>query len=1129
MSKTNMQKFIAGSVTAAVVASAVAPAASAAEVKSFKDVSADHWAYDAITSLVNAGVINGYPDNTFRPGLTLNRGQAANLLTKALDLPIPTDLKAFSDVSEKSAFAEGAAATKAAGIFGGSNGKFGAADQLTREQMATVIVRAFDLKDTGKEVTFTDEAKISASHRENVKILAQNGITTGKADGSFDPKGTVSRAHFATFLQRAVEGQTPVVKEIASIAAVADITAKEGEKVELPKTVEVTYKDDSKEAVAVTWKETDFSKPGVYNVEGTVEGTELKAAVKVTVQAVAPEVKSVSASNLKEIVVSFNKELDKESAEDLANYTLSTGTVSAAKLSDDKKTVVLTLTSSVAQQTKLDVTIKNVKSADNQTVADTKKSVTFFDTTAPVAEKVEVVGPKTLKVTFNEPLNTVPTFKLNGGAYSVTVNGFNAGDKVVTLTLGAVLPTGSHDLEISGGQDYANFAVVKANSSFEYATDTTAPTVTVDKASETKVTLKFNKPVKATGLNTDVTVYHTVNNAAGYKGTLTAVNADANGYTDTYEATFTTPIPSGQDKNIFLNTKENKFEDLWGNDVATTTLSFGIVADTSAPVVLSAEATGKDATAQKEITLTFDEEVVKADAENKANYVLKDAQGNVVKTADFADVDNNGKFGAGATLSYNNTKKQLKISFTNALKAGEYKLEVSNIKDTSFASNKMATQTVNVSVADKIAPTVGNITHDAANGVIYVNFSEAMNGTDLANPANYGLAIGGASKGLPTGSTVEVVSPQKVKITIPSGAAYPVATNTVHVQVVGTVKDLAGNAIGGLFGTSTDSITWGSASAFTITPAANQLKLVAKNQFKFDLNTELSAIDSSKFTLTNADGAAVASATYVNNAGKSTVTVTLDKDLTTTDLAQITSLAIANGGLTNAEGLALSGGPVTFVKTGTSNIEDKVAPEITKVETTAVNKVTLTFSENLKAGDVSNLTFSVAGNTVSAVDNTTANKVVITLADNIDTDATPAVTQNLDVRDANNNVLAAGTAVKATVDASAPTKAVSADANWTTAGQVTIKFSEAVKGFAKADIAAVTSGSFAIGTDATVTAVNADANGYATTWVINFGTAGAGYVAEGTGDTITVDATKVVDIAGNAAGTSGQVITFTAK
>jgi hypothetical protein len=781
------------------------------------------------------------------------------------------------------------------------------------------------------------------------------------------------------------------------------------------------------------------------------------------------EVEGVTATNNKEIVVKFNKAVDKTTAEDLTNYTLTATTAvltgGSAKLADDKMTVTLTLATAAAQQEAVTVKVEKIK-AEGEATAMTAvtKSLTFFDVSAPVAEKIEVTGPKSLKVTFSEPLKVSPTFILNGGAYSVTPS-FTAGDKTATLALGATLPAGDHTVQISGGQDYSaatGLAINKTDLAFTYAADAVAPTVSVEKATETVVTLKFTKPVKATNINTDVTAYHSVNNSTNYKATLTAVTP-TNGYSDTYTATFTTPIPNGAGKMIYLNTKADKLQDEWGNDVASTSLTFDMVSDVTGPVVSAVEATGTGATAQKELTVSFDETLNSADAISKLNYVLKDAAGAVVQTATFADVDNTGKFNANATLTYDSTKKQVKVALTNVLKAGAYKLEVSNIKDSSYSANKMTTQTVDFTVADKVVPTVGAISLDSANKTIYVNFSEAMNNADIANIANYGLEVNGSNSNIPTGTTVTVLSPQKVKLVIPASATTPTTGNTVKVQVVGTVKDVAGNAIGGLLGTSTNNVTWGTASTFTLTQAPDDVKLVAKNQLQLEVANELSAIDSSKFTVGNTDGALVASATYVNNAGKSTITVTLDKDITKTDLSTLTNLVLADGAIKNAEGLSLSGGPTTFTKA--AHFADKLAPVITSVETTATNKVTVTLSENLKVGDASNYSFAVAGNTITAVDNTTPNIVVLTLGTAIDTDATPAVTQLLDLRDAADNKLMAGTAVVATTDKVAP---VLTGAAITTSGTnpgfgndaaqdevITLTFSEPVK-ITDTDTAAVT-------------------------------------------------------------------------
>ena len=364
---------------------------------------------------------------------------------------------------------------------------------------------------------------------------------------------------------------------------------------------------------------------------------------------------------------------------------------------------------------------------------------------------------------------------LNGGSYSVTPT-LAADGKSATLTLGAPLPAGTHKLEVSGGSDFSvqgstsqGFAIAKTELSFTYEADQVAPTATIEKATETVVTLKFDKPV-AVKTSADVSVYHTLNNQASYVGgavtpvPASIVNINGTNYADKFTVTFATPIAPGAGKTLFLNTKANAFEDLWGNDVATASYAFDLVSDTTAPSVTSVGSTGKNTAAQKEITVTFSEEVVKADAENRANYILKDANGNVVKTADFAGVDANGKFVASTTISYDNTKKTATITSATALPAGGYQLTVENVKDTSFNNNKLASQTSSFSVTDTVKPTVAGTTL-VGTDVLYVDFNEAMNTDGLTTLSNYGLSTNGVV--FPATTKVELVNNKRVKITLP--------------------------------------------------------------------------------------------------------------------------------------------------------------------------------------------------------------------------------------------------------------------------------------------------------------------------------------------------------------------------
>ena len=79
-------------ITRAELAAMLAQFADAKPVKGvkFTDVSADHWAYDAIAIAAKMGWIEGYPDGTFRPDATITRAEMMTLVNRALER-VPSD------------------------------------------------------------------------------------------------------------------------------------------------------------------------------------------------------------------------------------------------------------------------------------------------------------------------------------------------------------------------------------------------------------------------------------------------------------------------------------------------------------------------------------------------------------------------------------------------------------------------------------------------------------------------------------------------------------------------------------------------------------------------------------------------------------------------------------------------------------------------------------------------------------------------------------------------------------------------------------------------------------------------------------------------------------------------------
>lgn len=51
---------------------------------SFSDVTEERWSYREIFALIESGILNGYPDGTFRPEQFLSRGEMAHLIRKTL-------------------------------------------------------------------------------------------------------------------------------------------------------------------------------------------------------------------------------------------------------------------------------------------------------------------------------------------------------------------------------------------------------------------------------------------------------------------------------------------------------------------------------------------------------------------------------------------------------------------------------------------------------------------------------------------------------------------------------------------------------------------------------------------------------------------------------------------------------------------------------------------------------------------------------------------------------------------------------------------------------------------------------------------------------------------------------------
>ena len=171
----------------------------------FKDVFTEtDWASESVNALYEAGIVNGTSDVTFEPNGQVTREQFAKMIVSMLGDGEQMYAIAFSDVESNAWYAPYIAMAKESGLVNGvSETEFGVGQPITREQMATMIYRAgllLGYETSGVPKSFTDSLEISDYAKTAVDALTAGGVINGKADGSFAPKATATRAEAACMI-----------------------------------------------------------------------------------------------------------------------------------------------------------------------------------------------------------------------------------------------------------------------------------------------------------------------------------------------------------------------------------------------------------------------------------------------------------------------------------------------------------------------------------------------------------------------------------------------------------------------------------------------------------------------------------------------------------------------------------------------------------------------------------------------------------------------------------------------------------------------------------------------------------------------------------------------------------------
>ena len=159
------------------------------QTNTFSDVEIDNWFNNAISTMTNAGVLEGMPDGTFQPNRAITRGEFAAAMTRFFEgLPFEGE-NIFPDVEGHWAALEINAAARMGWVTGYPDGTFAPNQSITRAETAAVINRILKRLPEGPEdllpdmIIWPDNMNPDAWYYLYIQEATNSNYYVRKADG----------------------------------------------------------------------------------------------------------------------------------------------------------------------------------------------------------------------------------------------------------------------------------------------------------------------------------------------------------------------------------------------------------------------------------------------------------------------------------------------------------------------------------------------------------------------------------------------------------------------------------------------------------------------------------------------------------------------------------------------------------------------------------------------------------------------------------------------------------------------------------------------------------------------------------------------------------------------------------
>ena len=174
----------------------------------FTDLDSGAWYYDAVSDVVDQGLMKGVSGTSFAPDQQVSRSMLATVLYRMSGETWEGSQAGFPDVEPNTWYSDAVDWANAAGVIKGyDTGLFGVNDNITREQLVTMLYRYWlhlggDASVQTDLTAFADAGTVSKYAREAMAWAVAQGLIQGRPGNLLAPAEGATRAELCTILVR---------------------------------------------------------------------------------------------------------------------------------------------------------------------------------------------------------------------------------------------------------------------------------------------------------------------------------------------------------------------------------------------------------------------------------------------------------------------------------------------------------------------------------------------------------------------------------------------------------------------------------------------------------------------------------------------------------------------------------------------------------------------------------------------------------------------------------------------------------------------------------------------------------------------------------------------------------------